>query len=305
MPFIALEVVTQVYLFLPDRSDIDRGMDPHRLMAMIDEGNLSLSDPVSFTYNPLHDLESIWWAATFFIFQHFTIGGHDRRQLDKAVDELFPTTQISFRDAALISPSRYEQLIRYLPTGLQKHGQKLDVVRQELVHAYRSAESNPATIRENSFNEQLYKMFRSAFWSQLKDPSSRAASRNKPEKQSLAAGCEEGKRSKGVESSPSTGKGNRANKPSSSTSVTIPRRSTRPRKAVYEQQAESDDDEEFEYAETKSKRRKANNGGHGRTRLYGRRGGQKTGEIEGTRGRPERRGRGVQPSNQKTQGGER
>jgi hypothetical protein len=228
-------------------------------MDMIDEGNLSLSDPVSFTYNPLHDLESIWWIATFFIFQHFTMGGHDRQQLDKAVDELFPTTQLSFRNAAFTSQPRYEQMIGYLPTGLQKHGQKLDMVRRELVHAYRSAESNLATIRENSFNEQLYKMFRSAFQSQLKDPSSLAASLNKPQKRSSAAGCEEGKRSKAVESSPSAGKGKMANKPFLMTD-TMPRRSTRSRKAVYEQQAESGDDEEFEYAET-SKRRKVNDGG--------------------------------------------
>jgi hypothetical protein len=254
--FIALEVVVQMYLFLPDPSDIDPSMD---LMDMIDEGNLSLSDPVSFTYNPLHDLESIWWIATFFIFQHFTIGGHNRQQLDKAVDELFPTTQLSFRNTAFTSQPRYEQMIGYLPTGLQKHGQKLDMVRRKLVHAYRFAESNLATIRENSFNEQLYKMFRLAFQSQLKDPSSLAASLNKPQKQSSAAGCEEGKRSEAVESSLSAGKGKTAKKQFLMTD-TMPRRSTRSRKTVYEEQAESGDDEEFEYAET-GKRRKVNDGG--------------------------------------------
>jgi hypothetical protein len=253
MLFIALEVVSQAYLFLPDSSNMDH------LMKMIDESILSPSDPVSFIYNPLHDLESIWWIATFFIFQYFTIDGHDRQQLDKAVDELFPTTQFSFRNAAFTSQPRYEQMIGYLPTELQKHGQTLNILRRGLLHAYRFAELNLGTIKETSFNQKLYEMLRIAFQSLQKDSSSLAASLNKPQKQSSDAGREEvGKRSS-VKSSPSAGKGKMANE-QSSMSDTMPRCSTRSRRAVYGQLAESDDDEDFEYTES-SKRRKVNDGG--------------------------------------------
>ena len=254
MLFISLEVVSQAYLFLPDSSNMEH------LMNMIDESIPSPSDPVSFTYNPLHDLESIWWIATSFIFQYFTIDGHDRQQLDEDVDKLFPTTQLSSRHAAFTYQPRYEQMISHLPTELQKHGQTLNLLRRGLLNAYKFAESDLGTIKETSLNEPLYKLLRTAFQSLQKDYRSLAASLNKPQKQSSAAGREEvGKRSS-IKSSPSAGQRKMANK-QPSMSDTMPRRSTRSRRAVvYEQLAESDDDEDFEYAKT-SKRRKVDDGG--------------------------------------------
>ena len=52
-------------------------------------GNVDL---VPFAFNPLHDLESIWWMATFFIFHHFTItdSHHDRRLLNARYGPAFP-----------------------------------------------------------------------------------------------------------------------------------------------------------------------------------------------------------------------
>ena len=207
-------------------------------------------DPDPFTYNPLHDLESIWWIATFLIFQYFTIDGHDRQRLDKDVDELFPASQHTSRNTAFTSKTRYKQMIDHLPAELRPHGEQLDLFRRLLIASYQAAESK-RDISKAAFDPDLYELSGKAFSLLCEDPGSLAACLNERRKQSSAAGCDEvDKRFEGVESSPSAGKRKKAKKQTSMGDAML-RRSTRPQKeAVHAQQTESDDSEDAEHAKS-------------------------------------------------------
>ena len=103
----------------------------------------------------------------------------------------------------------------------------------------------------------------------------------------------------GGPSIPSAGKGKIA-KRKLSMDYTAPRRSTRLRKAVYEQQV---DDEDVEHAKTSKRKTRADDPSYPATgsSLIG----KEAGKNRATRGRRECWGRGVHQIGRKTQGGER
>jgi hypothetical protein len=249
-------------MFMPRPSDQD-----HLQRLLLDETppvELENVDPVSFTYNPLHDLESIWWVATFFIFHHFTIGGHNRRLLDLDVAKLFPTGDDKLRSLALTSERIYTEMIGHLPTEFQMHGKKLDIFRQMLLNAYASAESK-ADINKAAFIPRLHTAFGTVFNMLRDDVGSHAACVNELKKQSLADEREEVKSFGDIVSSPSAGKGKMMDKQTStgkrvvddgsSRENAVPRRSTRLRKVMHEQ-VMTDDTEHFEHTESSHSTRK-------------------------------------------------
>ena len=215
---------------------------------------------VPFTYNPLHDLESIWWIATFFIFHHFTVGGHNRQLLDIDVAKLFPTIDHQSRTVALTSEGIYRAMIGHLPGEWQGHGQNLEMCRQILLDAYFFAESKP-DINKAAFNVELYETFRAVFGQLHDDPGSLSACINQVQtakKQSLADKREDVDQSVGnAESGPSAGKGKMVNKQTLTDEHVVddgdfgnakPRRSIRKRKILNEQNL-TEDDEHFEGAD--------------------------------------------------------
>jgi hypothetical protein len=206
------------------------------------------SDPIPripFTYNPLHDLESIWWIATFFILHHF-INGHDRQSLNMDVDRLFATSESTSRQSAFLSKEQFKDMVDDLPAALRIHGAQLDIFRKMLIQSYKFAESS-SDINQAAFQPELYQLLRDIFGRLCGNPGSVAARVNDAKKQSLITGRDE------VESSPSAGKGKIA-KRKLSMDYTVPRRSTRLRKAVYEQQV---DDEDVEHAKTSKRKTQA------------------------------------------------
>jgi hypothetical protein len=237
-------------MFLPPPSD-DNYLDV-KLLDEVTPGELENVDLVPFTYNPLHDLESIWWIATFFVFHHFTTGGHDRHLLDIDVAKLFPATDYLPRKSALASKKTFMRMARNLPAGLQQHGKGLNICRQNLFRAYRSAESM-ANISKAAFEPEVYQTFRPVFEQLRKDPGCLKAILNP-----LANA--EGQDNRGevdksfedVKSSPSVRKKDQQ----ASTSIATLRCLTRPRKAVYAQQTMSDDDEDIEPNPGTRKRKK-------------------------------------------------
>ena len=246
---MALEVALQEYMFMPHLTDPDHIKSIMRRKATRDR-----AEPVPFTYNPLHDLESIWWIATFLIFHYFTVDGHDRRLLNIDVDKLFSTSELASRIAAFTSPTRYRQMVDHLPAQLQQHGEQLDLVRELLVLAYRSAEATP-DINQAAFDSSLYEVLKEVFCELRDDPASLAACVNDTMKQTLADEHEEVNKNLGDdESSPLARKRKVVNK-QTSIGDAMPRRSTRLRKTM------SEDDEDVEHAESSrstGKRKKMN-----------------------------------------------
>jgi hypothetical protein len=230
-------------LFKPPRSRDHLGKVPLQKAT-------SRKQVVPFTYNPLHDLESIWWVATFFLFHHFPTGGHDRHLLDIDVDKLFPTSDQSSRMLAFTLDDLFEEMVGHLPIDLQMHGNALEICRQILLRAYRSAESTAASdISKAAFDPQVHNKLRDIFRQLHDDSGSLAASAKELKTQSLVGEHDEVDKSfKGVECSPSTKQTSIGN--------AMLRRSTRLRKVVHEQQIAPDDTEHFEHTEPSHSPRK-------------------------------------------------
>jgi len=88
-----------------------------------------------FAHNPLHDYESVWWIAVWFVFYCKPVGVADsmmdeaRRGVDKSRTSTF-------------SMGTIRQSCRLLPPVLQPLGEVLVMMRGVLVCAYRSFEES-------------------------------------------------------------------------------------------------------------------------------------------------------------------
>jgi serine/threonine protein kinase len=159
--FMAIEIAIQRYLFLPD--------DTSRL---------------PFYYNPLHDIESIWWITNYFMFHHFTEADHDRQTLRKDTDTLFLSNNDSLRRMTSFNPgTRYYQILPHLPVSFRTHGEKMNVCRRHLCSQHRRAESG-ASIDESAFDGTIHDLFTDTFIELLDSPASKqaivATSQNNP-----------------------------------------------------------------------------------------------------------------------------
>jgi serine/threonine protein kinase len=143
--FMAIEVATQKYLFEPDE-DLD----------------LNAPAPL-FQYNPLHDIESIWWITNYFLFRHFTEANHDRQDLDKDAHTLFPSNnETSGRNHAFTTPRFYNGMLLHLPDSFQTHGRKMNSCRHKLCMRYKEAESGDG-IQESAFDGTIHDFFTDTF----------------------------------------------------------------------------------------------------------------------------------------------
>jgi hypothetical protein len=127
---MALEIANQFYMFRPQH-DVNDEEDSG------DDDDVPVNDP-PFHYNPLHDIESIWWVANFFLFHRFTIEGYDHKTLDKYSNQLFPlNNDLNSRTSAFLD---WNGPIRHLPKEFKTHGEKMNWCLRFLERQYRRAE---------------------------------------------------------------------------------------------------------------------------------------------------------------------
>lgn len=69
-----------------------------------------------FRYNPLHDLESLWWLAVYFTLNRETDGAHDRVAQRSAAREFFYNYQN--RQHTLLIPTYFAGKLRCLHASL-------------------------------------------------------------------------------------------------------------------------------------------------------------------------------------------
>jgi hypothetical protein len=108
----------------------------------------SLSPP--FRYNPLHDVESIWWVGVWFLFCHrdkITTSNADlvdaQTQLDH-VQKLFPRVlNSSGRLSKFQSQGAFFSGISVLPDSFCKPAELLEWGRQKLLERFYEAEAGP------------------------------------------------------------------------------------------------------------------------------------------------------------------
>ncbi len=182
--FMAMEVDTQNYQYLP-RSRYGGGLEstPHdndperkkKLFAAVFNPELCdslfpannalehravypLPPEIPFRYNPIHDLESLWWSAVYFVLDM------EMKPNSEAVDadEFHPTTQqrhyaeklfydASSRLSVMLPTTRFfKHIVQSLHPSLHGIGIALEDVREELTSSYTLVEQNATTIDHNA-----------------------------------------------------------------------------------------------------------------------------------------------------------
>ena len=119
-------------------------------------------------YNPLHDLESIWWIAAFFLYKRDVLIDdadtdrllEQRRQKEQHQDA---ETIFSINRSTLLSDyPAFPRLLGSLHPSVQPIGRRLEDLRKKLVATYRSAEEDPSTIT-HTVADGLYARFKREF----------------------------------------------------------------------------------------------------------------------------------------------
>jgi hypothetical protein len=136
LDFMSVEVELEKYLFVP------------RVNIVTDiKGRVTLPTTRVFRYNPLHDLESLWWVALWMILNH-----RDSRDevAHSSADQQAGYARLFFpgslRDAGRIEVLTIENTLcdalHVLPPSFQFIAVQLEAVRRCLVDQYKEAEAN-------------------------------------------------------------------------------------------------------------------------------------------------------------------
>jgi hypothetical protein len=139
---MSIEVERQEYLFRPD----DHSLDEDDLF-----NPKQITPKLQFYYNPLHDLESIWWLAIWFPFNYRHKGAKSDNDLEDAhaqldrVKMLFPRCLLSAQRRDQFSLDRvFMEGISCLPVSFIKTANDLELARQLLRNRFRKAERGDA-----------------------------------------------------------------------------------------------------------------------------------------------------------------
>ncbi|KAI5993484.1 hypothetical protein EDD15DRAFT_2529981 [Pisolithus albus] len=145
LEFMACEVEAQKYLF-------QRPTD--ELFDLVQ---------YSFKFNPLHDMESLWWIATWTLYFHVDQkGGRPSPEQIEQFYELFPGRLKSGRFMTFSASLEYT----VLPPSFHRAGREVDYMRQRIQRAYAASEEklppdyeNPLKVLNTRFAEHLASAF--------------------------------------------------------------------------------------------------------------------------------------------------
>lgn len=177
-PFIALEVDLQAYRFYrPSSSTLSKMTTDPRETALADKELLpfpteslepevmdALAERFKFRYNPLHDMESLWWVAVYLVLKREVAPGTtvmesevtwDSKAQQPYVRELLGTR----RDAAFTQPGSFVGKLKpIVHPAVWPAVLVLDDLRIQLNNAYLDAEKDIPTI-DNKCANTLYDMW--------------------------------------------------------------------------------------------------------------------------------------------------
>ena len=140
--------------------------------------NWDLLDTRPFRYNPLHDLESLWWVGSYFLFTravdiktdgldeavkqlHLAQLNKQRESMDKLFFDCSQRYWVMFRDKP------FSEELCSLHRSMYKAGQKMDQARDVVVRAYHYMEEDIVN-REFSVQDATYTEMRRLFSSVAK-----------------------------------------------------------------------------------------------------------------------------------------
>lgn len=126
------------YEFIPrhtfSQPHLASGAVDHHHQPDINPPNINPSDRI-FLHNPLHDYESVWWMAVWFVF-NCKLEGEDDNDLKRARDNTYRS-----RELAVVG-SNFTKTCDNLPQAIQPLGSQLVQMRNKLIAAYRSFETS-------------------------------------------------------------------------------------------------------------------------------------------------------------------
>ncbi|KAI0942788.1 hypothetical protein AcV7_010360 [Taiwanofungus camphoratus] len=161
--FIAVEVDTQEYQFtlVDGQGTFSRDDDDKNNMRSIltaprkhqdRKKYVSTRTDIAFRYNPLHDLESAWWVAVYFLFKRKVVHDSDEHPAYKEslADQMVYAGQLFYnqtkRLSAMLNSRTFPAMLPCLHRDVQGLGQVLEDIRRELAHLYWMAEQNITAI---------------------------------------------------------------------------------------------------------------------------------------------------------------
>ena len=185
--FIAVEVHGQSYLFTPGRSpptNVVKGLSRrYPLLPGDDEpgdetGLVEFPEEVdvpalpSFSFSPLHDLESMWWLAGYFTFDFSSrllekyTSHKDKKETGHTARLCFPTElfeEYIDRNNVMTTTGNFASYAYILPECLRPAGAALEKFRRELTARYTKTEESSesaATPAFDGLHEMLATMMR-------------------------------------------------------------------------------------------------------------------------------------------------
>ncbi|KAI5993501.1 hypothetical protein EDD15DRAFT_897434 [Pisolithus albus] len=145
LEFMACEVEAQNYLFQPRGGKRRREGEPCG-----EDSNLP------FRFNPLHDMESLWWIATWTLYYHVDQkGGRPSSEQITQFHKLFPgRLDSASRTNAFLVPLK----CKVLPASFHRAGYEVEFMHQEIMAAYTESEKSMPTTYTNPL-EKLHSDF--------------------------------------------------------------------------------------------------------------------------------------------------
>ena len=135
------------------------------------------SEDMPFYYNPLHDMESIWWIGSWILFCHRDKSIQSDADLQAAqhqiqdVQLLFPRTLKSFdRFDKFSKKKKFQDGFHSLPKSFLTHAKQLEKVRVTLIRRYAEAEAG------TELNEDTFANIHEDFTSLMEDADADAES---------------------------------------------------------------------------------------------------------------------------------
>ncbi|KAI5116303.1 hypothetical protein M0805_004644, partial [Coniferiporia weirii] len=151
-----------------DASSRDKGVDTvEELTKTMQIKQSSSSEPGRFVYNPLHNMESVWWAAIWMLFLHEDSSVKSRRPEADTINQIEAANVLfqlnSFeRSDFFTSKYAFQRRSQYLPQSFKNIIEHPDFLRKILLIRYTRAEATLPKINERAF-KGVHSFFKKAF----------------------------------------------------------------------------------------------------------------------------------------------
>jgi hypothetical protein len=174
-----IEVAAQIFLFSPQPGMSYSDVIEYLRAREQDEGTAQTVETKfkePFTYNHLHDLESLWWVAVWIAFYNYFSEGTPSRdrpsftfqdaanQLELARTLFPPVSRTASRDIDFRHPCSFLDTCDRLPHNKKVIYVGLDLLRLFLIKDYMNIEAGyPLSVDPNSANDEIYDAFTRVF----------------------------------------------------------------------------------------------------------------------------------------------